>query len=760
MWLLENEDVFGGRQLWLRPGKTYLFGRTASEPGQLEISHNTISRKHLTISVEDVEPGHAHDLSSRSRLTIEDLATKIGTTVDGRKIKGAKLTIDKNHAQVMMGKCPHVFRITWHSVVFTFSFTNKEMQTQPLTSLRDRFESLDIKLLTDYNIEQTTHVVSKKRNTAKGLQALINGRYIVTESFLDAVTAATTPSPAGDGNASPLEQDFRQHWPDALEHLPPRGGEPVQHPDGIYSPDEDRRAVFEGYTFIFYDQTQYNNLLAPITNGGGKAALKLVEPGDTETNDFVGFVKGIAGEQGLGSLQDGSEGRGVVLVRYLPAKGERLAWYTDFLTSVSLQLDHRPIEQSEFLEAILSKDASILRRSLDTEPADSRASRREVNQQPSTTRSSALRLEPEEEERPGISQKSVPRKGPRRPVKRRFAGFADEEEDSIIEAHVEATRPDRPIPQDEEGLFVSQEPALPQESQPSGRRNGSSNLLEGMAEGSERYKRQKIAHGITSGPPSPEPEEEHPQPQPKPKKASKKTYDVLQMAAERRQEEEARARAEEEDLANLPDDLDLAEIRKLNIVEEIPLRDSSEAMRNREQDVASTRWKPEWNGMQNFKKFRKRGAVSGRAPARVIVSLTQVKTKEFGVGDGYWLEDETSQNKDSGDSSHYKTSCYEPSRPSAGPGHQRRTEDDSDEEESHAIGGESLPDVAEIQPSVPVVQNARASPRKRPAAAPASASSSRPHKRPRAGQSRIEIRDSDESADSDDDLKFRFGRRR
>ena len=64
----------------------------------------------MTITVDDVEPGHAHDLSSRSRLTIEDLATKIGTTVDGRKIKGDKLTIDNSHAQLVMGKCPHIFR--------------------------------------------------------------------------------------------------------------------------------------------------------------------------------------------------------------------------------------------------------------------------------------------------------------------------------------------------------------------------------------------------------------------------------------------------------------------------------------------------------------------------------------------------------------------------------------------------------------------------------------------------------------------------
>lgn len=58
MWLLENlDDVFEGRRLWLRPGKLYLFGRTVSEPGQFAISDKTISRKHLTIQVDEVPEG-------------------------------------------------------------------------------------------------------------------------------------------------------------------------------------------------------------------------------------------------------------------------------------------------------------------------------------------------------------------------------------------------------------------------------------------------------------------------------------------------------------------------------------------------------------------------------------------------------------------------------------------------------------------------------------------------------------------------------
>ena len=78
--------------------------------GQLAISHNTISRKHLTITVADVEPGDAYILSSRSRLTIEDLATKIGTFVNGHKIKGEKHVIEHEETEIVMGKCPSKFR--------------------------------------------------------------------------------------------------------------------------------------------------------------------------------------------------------------------------------------------------------------------------------------------------------------------------------------------------------------------------------------------------------------------------------------------------------------------------------------------------------------------------------------------------------------------------------------------------------------------------------------------------------------------------
>ncbi|PNP85738.1 hypothetical protein FNYG_00794 [Fusarium nygamai] len=795
MWILENPEAFDGRKLWLRPGKTYLFGRTAAEPGQLAISHNTISRKHLTITVSPVEKGQAHNPRSRSTLTIEDLATKIGTVVNGEKIKGKRKVIEGDKAEFTMGKCPNIFSISWEPVVFAFSFTSKELQTDPLTTLRKRFEQLDIKLVTEY-VESTTHVVSKKRNTAKGLQALINGKHIVTDTFLDAVAeAGNLADGAETTELSPLEQDFDQNWPDAMQHLPPRGGEPVQHPDSTYAPDAGRRDIFEGYSFIFYDPVQYNNLLAPITSGGGKALLRNVVPEETSVDDFVQYVKSVAGEKGLGAFNDSSEGKGVVVVRFVPSKGGSVDWYVDFFRSVSLRLDHRPIEQSEFLEAILIKDASILRRPLEVESAHNTQHQAQTSQDPEVANGTQHPATQAATTQPPEESQLAPRRGrTRRTVKRRFAGFGGDDDDVDMDDIPAAPEPaNQPTtraatqnatqaPAEEEGLFVSQEPDAPLETQPSSNARSSQrkrrasplpqdDLMDGMTTAAERFKRQRIERGEDLEEPAEQMETETAEKVPEPKKI-KKEFDILAIAAQNREQEEARARAEKEDLANLPDDVDLAEIRRLNIVEEIEVRQPSNP-RTREQDIRDGRWDPKWNGMKNFKRFRQRGEATGRQPAKTIVPLTQVKTKEFGVGDDYWLEDEETERRkrNSSQAPGSQSQPSAPTAPSASSRAQKRAyanviSDSSDEESNSVSQRSSVPATRArgAQAAAPQTQSQAKSKSqasqntsqgsKRAAAEPAAGQ--QPPKRSRPTRRAVEVADSD----SDDELKFRFGKRR
>ncbi len=240
----------------------------------------------------------------------------------------------------------------------------------PLANYRTRLEDLDIKVLIPYVMGATTHVVSTKRNTAKGLQALINAKYIVTETYIDALIYATTPDNLDElESLSPLEADFDAHWPNAREHLPPKSKEPSERPAEDFAPMPQRSNVFDGYTFVFCDPLQFETLQAPITNGGGKALEYTLEPGKTSIQEIVRYVKGVAGEKGLGEFEDGSEGKGVVVVAFRGKKGLE-EWAANLTIQIALALGQRLIEQSEFLDAILLNDASILRKPLDTEEQD------------------------------------------------------------------------------------------------------------------------------------------------------------------------------------------------------------------------------------------------------------------------------------------------------------------------------------------------------------------------------------------------------
>lgn len=153
--------------------------------------------------------------------------------------------------------------------------------------------------------------------------------------------------------------------------MPPRGREPNERPVEAFAPNPERANVFEGYTFVFCEKSQFDQLQPPITNGGGNAFLFKLKPRQTTTEELVGYVKNVAGEKGLGELEDGSEGKGVVVVKFRGVKDD-FNWAAELGKEAALALDLRFIEQNEFMDAILINDASVLRRPLQAADDDGR----------------------------------------------------------------------------------------------------------------------------------------------------------------------------------------------------------------------------------------------------------------------------------------------------------------------------------------------------------------------------------------------------
>ncbi|KAI4595893.1 hypothetical protein KJ359_006532 [Pestalotiopsis sp. 9143b] len=790
MWLLEHEgDALQGRQLIVRLSVSQSHWLTdlvlqGSDSGCAQAS---------AISLD--EPSPNQNLSKRSKITVEDLKSKLGTVVNGEKIKGGKYVIDQEENELKMGNMSG-FRITWFSVVLSFQFSKRELDAGAQTRLQDNFEQLDVKLLAEVDSEHTTHVVNKKRNTPKGLQALVNGAYLVDDGFTDTLFTVTRAANGADGvGRSALEADFDAHWPDAMKFLPAPGNEPVQRPAEAFASNLARREMFDGYTFIFYDDKQHDNLIGAITDGKGKALYTKVEPGKTKIDDFIRYVKSVAGEKGLGEFEDGSEGKGVVVVRYVPAE----PWYQEFYTSVSLRLDHRLPDQKDFLDAILACDASKLRRPLEVETERPRQSESNAPDQ-------AMEVDSEQVLQPKATRRPAP--APRK----RFKGFiSDSDSDGDSKADILMPEPVPTVPSQapdevgssQEGLFVSQEvnsqepEAVIETARTSQRKRPALlSLDEEFAPTAAQLKRRRLEAGEDPVPrqPSPgnQPESDNEPVTTKGKRGAKgkaskvkEEFDVLEIARKNRAEAEAKAKAERDELEQNADGLDLAEIGRLQIVETMELRKDVAPTRTRAQDIADGRWNPAWNGRKNFKAFKQKGAVQpARERQRIIIELEEAKANTGGIGDDYWLEDEDTQKrkKNRRDSQGQASGTFSTNKSSRKSQKSASTRNDNVESDAENT---AMDDLDESNPAdedgddEPVPSTARrrgtrdtSTPQeslrsqrttqrstatrntaKRPAPAP-------PAKEQPAKRSRREnIPDSDDSDDSEDELRFRFRKR-
>ena len=196
----------------------------------------------------------------------------------------------------------------------------------------------------------------------------------MTEAFLDALETASlsstsATSPDGVPLRSPLEEDFDANWPDPLQYAPPPGKEPVPRPANYLAPNPARSEMFSRFTFIFSDQKQFDSLQPVLTSGSGKALKFDMKLGETTLQEFVQYVRSVADKKGLGELGDTTQSKGVVVVRFR-GEGDTEQWALDFIKEMDRALDQRSIEQNEFLDAILTVDATSLRKPLQEEDVE------------------------------------------------------------------------------------------------------------------------------------------------------------------------------------------------------------------------------------------------------------------------------------------------------------------------------------------------------------------------------------------------------
>ena len=127
----------------------------------------------------------------------------------------------------------------------------------------------------------------------------------------------------------------------------------------------------------------------------------------------------------------------------------------------------------------------------------------------------------------------------------------------------------------------------------------------------------------------------------------KQEVNIREVVRERREAEEEAAIRDEENLRDALDGMNVQEVKKLVVVEDMEVPERAERHQRKAHDMENNnRWDERWNGRKNFKKFRRPGE---GAPVRrgqsVIVPLEEVKTKDYGIGEPYWEESEKTKKK-------------------------------------------------------------------------------------------------------------------
>lgn len=589
--------------------------------------------------------------ATKSRLTIESFA-KVGTHVDGVEIENETPHELKNDSHdIQLGHFQGHLRITWVPVCMALTYIAKKNEGQ-YQDLKEKLESCDIRVTKDLDETYTTHVVASKRNTAATLEALAHGVYVVTGEFVDKILEVTTPIRAGitETDTALLEKNYDEIWPNTVDYVPPAGKEPIVRPAKMYLPKVERQTVFRGYTFIVCLQRQLDNLLAPITAGGGK--VKLYDDfkiGLTEVDEFVAYVKKLAGEIGIGELR--GTGPGVVVVRI---SGDD-DWAQQFVQRTDLLLGQRSILQNEFLDPILTNDARVMRQSLEEEDSASSAV-------PNEALANGIGLIPSTA--PEAGQKLVGRARRARygRVKSRFKGFdtfddmpepvAPPLQENCVDEDVDMQE-SRPFPVDEQNTDTTPTKADLERKK---RAIGASGLDEIRPTAAE-VKRRRIAAGIEDVSQASvigNAIKEEPIKQ-KPKLFTRTIIkrSVLQLAeepaekidsdlrkvvdAERElQEEKARAARVEDEMTTPLTAEELEAIRNQIQYGEIKVRDPNRAKTPR--NAAGGAWDDRWNGRQNYKKFRRKGQGHDQPLRvnRVIVPLTPSEVNDNPLGSVRW----------------------------------------------------------------------------------------------------------------------------
>ena len=243
-------------------------------------------------------------------------------------------------------------------------------------------------------------------------------------------------------------------------------------------------------------------------------------------------------------------------------------------------------------------------------------------------------------------------------------------------------------------------------------------------------------------------------------KKPKKELNIKDVVRERREAEEEAARQDEENLRAVLQGMTVEEMKSLAVVEEMALPDRSDRPLRREVNSdESGRWDPRWNGRRNFKKFRRQGETDNALRGhrhKLMVPLEEVKKKDFGIGEEYWLDSNTSKKsrREKNGKTQSQSQAYSSARSQQTMDVPAELVTDGAEHEVIDIDApRTTRQMEPVQEAEEIASGFQSVNGKRPAP-------TRAREPPKKKQKTLVVEEEQEESDSEDELKFRVRKRR
>ncbi|KAL9976430.1 hypothetical protein ACROYT_G013730 [Oculina patagonica] len=190
------------------------------------------------------------DPTKTSQVFLQDFS-KYGTSVNGVKISG---TVNlKSGDEILFGKNNSYYRLRYSPlIVVTSCLDDKQKKT-----LKSNIHKLGGHIINDWRQNTVSHLVMDGLTfTIKVIHALAECRPIVKPSYFDDVVKAGSTLPSVE------------------RYLPLLKEETISSQDASFLPNEARRTLLKGKTFIFISKKQYKRVHHAVESSGGSTLLR------------------------------------------------------------------------------------------------------------------------------------------------------------------------------------------------------------------------------------------------------------------------------------------------------------------------------------------------------------------------------------------------------------------------------------------------------------------------------------------------------